>query len=289
LKDPFGILYVVATPIGNLEDLSARAARTLADVDLILAEDTRHSVKLLSHYGISKPMKSLHEFNERDVIPEIVNRLRQGAHIALISDAGTPLICDPGFQLVSRVLDEGLRVVPVPGPSAVITALSVAGLPTDRFVFEGFVPEQRNARQTFLKSLAYESRTIVLLEAPHRIAAFLQAAVAAFGRDRDAVLARELTKMFETIYRGTLGDLLDQLSAGDSVHKGEFVVLISGYRGPKSMAELETSRILEVLLAHSLPVKTAAAIAAEITGAKKNALYKQAVRLQKDRVSAPDS
>lgn len=283
MKDPSGILYVVATPIGNLEDLSARAAKTLADVDLILAEDTRHSVNILNRYGISTPMKSFHEFNERDLVPDIVNRLLQGTQIAIISDAGTPLICDPGFQLVSRVLDEGVMVVPIPGPSALITALSVAGLPTNRFVFEGFAPEQRQARQKLLKSLAYETRTIILFETPHRIVAFLEAAVEAFGRDRTAVLARELTKKFETIHRGSLGDLQDQLLSGESVHKGEFVVLISGYRGQKSMDDLEITRILEVLLAHSLPVRTVAAIAAEITGARKNTLYKQALAMEQKR------
>jgi len=272
-------LYVVATPIGNLEDLSARASRILADVDLILAEDTRQSVKLLRHCGINTPMQSFHDFNERDLVAGIVERLRQGKNVALISDAGTPLICDPGFQLVGRAIAGEIRVVPIPGPSAIITALSVAGLPTNRFVFEGFVPEQRNARQKLLKSLAYETRTIVLFETPHRIVAFLEAAVDAFGPDREAVLARELTKKFETLDRAPLGGLLDQMQAGASVSKGEFVVLISGYQGQKSGEELETSHILEILLAHSLPIKAAAAITAEITGARKNSLYKQALEL----------
>jgi 16S rRNA (cytidine1402-2'-O)-methyltransferase len=226
-------------------------------------------------------MQSFHDYNERGLVPEILNQLGQGKKIALISDAGTPLISDPGFQLVSRAIAGGLKVVPVPGPSAIITALSVAGLPTNRFVFEGFVPEQRNARQKLLKSLAYETRTIVLFETPHRIVAFLEAAVSAFGLDREAVLARELTKKFETIYRAPLGELLEQMQGGESVKKGEFVVLISGYQGQQSMDEIESARILEILLAHDLPVKAVAAITAEITGAKKNMLYKQALRLQK--------
>ena len=287
MKDPSGILYVVATPIGNLEDLSARASRILADVDLILAEDTRQSVKLLRHYGINTPMQSFHDFNERELVVEILGRLRQGKDIALISDAGTPLICDPGFQLVGRAIAGGISVVPIPGPSAIITALSVAGLPTNRFVFEGFVPEQRSARKKLLKSLAYEARTIVLFETPHRIVAFLEAAVDVFGPDRDAVLARELTKKFETIDRAPLGELLVQMQAGVSVSKGEFVVLISGYRRQKSEEELETSRILEILLAHSLSIKTAAAITAEITGARKNSLYKHALELAQKYETIP--
>lgn len=286
MEDPSGILYVVATPIGNLEDFSGRASRILAEVDLILAEDTRHSVKLLNHCGITTTMQSFHDFNERGLVPEILDQLGQGKKIALISDAGTPLICDPGFQLVSRAIAGGFKVVPVPGPSAIITALSVAGLPTNRFVFEGFVPEQRNARQKLLKSLAYEARTIVLFETPHRIVAFLEAAVNAFGLDREAVLARELTKKFETIYRAPLGKLLEQMQEEETVKKGEFVVLIAGYQGQQSMDEIESTRILEILLTHDLPVKAAAAITAEITGAKKNRLYKQALKLQKGGTDA---
>lgn len=289
MEDPSGILYVVATPIGNLEDISVRASRILAQVDLILAEDTRHSVKLLSHCGITTPMQSFHDFNERGVVPEILNRLGQGKKIALISDAGTPLICDPGFQLVSKAIAGGYKVVAVPGPSAIITALSVAGLSTNRFVFEGFVPEQRNARQKLLKSLAYETRTIVLFETPHRILAFLEAAVDAFGPDREAVLARELTKKFETIYRAPLGELLEQMQGADSVKKGEFVVLIAGYQGQQSMDEIESARILNILLAHNLPVKATAAITAEITGAKKNMLYKLALSLQKGGAGASET
>lgn len=276
-------MYVVATPIGNLEDLSARGLRTLSEVDLILAEDTRHSVNLLRHFGISTPLRSFHEFNELEVVPEIIDKLRNGRNIALISDAGTPLISDPGYQLVNRLAAEGFRVVPVPGPSAIITALSAGGLSTARFVFEGFVPSNRSGRQKLLKSLAYETRTVVLFETPHRIVAFLADAADAFGGDRDAVLARELTKKFETIYRGSLGELLEMLKAGENDIKGEFVVLIDGYKEQKSRLDLESIRILKILLAHSLPVREAAAIAAEITGARKNTLYKQALTLQKGR------
>lgn len=283
MNDPSGILYVVATPIGNLEDLGGRAARILADVDLILAEDTRHSIKLLRHFGITTPMQSLHDFNERNLAAGLVERLLRGETMALIADAGTPLISDPGFQLVGRAIEARVGVVPIPGPSAVLAALSVAGLPTNRFVFEGFVPEQRAAREKLLKSLAYETRTMVLFEAPHRIAAFLEAAADAFGSNRGVVLARELTKRYETFYRGSLGEVLDQIHRGEFVQKGEFVVLISGYRGQQTETEGEILRILEVLMSHSLPVKTAAAIAAEITGARKNTLYKQALELEKGR------
>lgn len=287
MKDPSGILYVVATPIGNLEDLGGRAARILADVDLILVEDTRHSIKLLRHFGITTHMQSLHDFNERDMAAGIVARLHRGETMALISDAGTPLISDPGFKLVGSAIAAGICVVPIPGPSAVITALSVAGLPTNRFVFEGFVPEQRSARKKLLESLTYEKRTIVLFEAPHRIVAFLEAAADSFGNDRAVVLARELTKKFETIYRGRLGDVLDQIRGEEAAQKGEYVVIISGNQGQYEDNQQETTRILGVLLAHSLPVRTAAALAAEITGAKKNSLYKQALELAKERKREP--
>ena len=276
-------MYVVATPIGNLEDLSARGLRILGEVDLILAEDTRRSVNLLRHFGLSTPLRSFHEFNEREIIAVIADKLRHGSNIALISDAGTPLISDPGYLLVNRLIAEGIRVVPIPGPSAIITALSVGGLSTERFVFEGFVPSNRAGRQKLLKSLAYETRTMVLFETPHRIVAFLDDAADAFGGDREAVLARELTKKFETIYRGSLVDLQDKLRTGENEIRGEFVVLIAGYREQKSRLDLESTRILKILLAHSLPLREVAAIAAEITGTRKNTLYKQALELDKDR------
>ena len=282
-------MYVVATPIGNLEDISTRGLRILGEVDLILAEDTRHSVNLLRHFGIETPLKSLHEFNEREIVPLIADKLRQGRNLALISDAGTPLISDPGYQLVHTLAAEGIRVVPIPGPSAIITALSVGGLSTARFVFEGFVPSNRTGRQKVLKSLAYETRTLVLFEAPHRIVAFLEDAADAFGGDRDAVLARELTKKFETIYRGSLGELRDKLKTGEDDIKGEFVVMIAGYKEEKSRLDLESARVLKILLAHSLTVREAAAIAAEITGARKNTLYKQALELEQERRANPSS
>ena len=274
-------MYVVATPIGNLGDFSSRAAETLAHVDLILAEDTRHSIKLLRHFGITTPMQSFHDFNERGLVADMLERLKQGRSLALISDAGTPLISDPGYRLVAMAGAEGIRVVPIPGPSALLSALSVSGLATSRFVFEGFAPEQHGARQKLLNSLAGETRTIVLFEAPHRIVAFMEAAVEAFGADREAVLARELTKQFESVYRGPLAVLLQQCQQGEIVSRGEFVVVIAGFQGQPMDTQRESMRVLEILLGHGLPVKTAAAVAAEITGARKNALYKQALELGK--------
>ena len=275
-----GTLYVVATPIGNLEDLSSRARRILAEVDLIAAEDTRHSRKMLTHFGIKTRMKSCHDYNEQEAVPQLLRRLRQGDNLALISDAGTPLICDPGYQLVQAAQENGIRVVPVPGANALISALSVVGMPTDRFIFEGYVPEKPVARKKHLQTLSTETRTMVFYEAPHRILGFLQDAVAIFGEARLAAVARELTKRFETIHRLTLGNLLALLRDDEVQRKGEFVVVIHGVSAESLIDDQEVVRILKILLCHSLAVKDAAAITAEIVGGRKNDFYKLAVQLR---------
>ncbi|HEX7044793.1 MAG TPA: 16S rRNA (cytidine(1402)-2'-O)-methyltransferase [Burkholderiales bacterium] len=274
-----GTLYVVATPIGNLEDLSARAVRVLGEVDLIAAEDTRHSGKLLQHYGIRTKVVSLHEHNERTQTPRLVEMLRAGKSIALVSDAGTPLVSDPGFQLVRAARAQGVRVSPLPGPCAAIAALSVAGLPTDRFVFEGFPPARASARRAAFAALKHEPRTIVYYESAHRIVDSLADMAAEFGDERPAVLARELTKKFETIWSGTLGELCARV-AEPNERLGEFVVLLHGAPAAARAAhEADAERVLQLLL-EALPLKEAVALAARITGAPKNRLYQRALALK---------
>lgn len=280
MSNQVGTLYVVATPIGNLEDLSSRAKRILAEVDLIAAEDTRHSRKMLVHFGIKTPMKSCHDFNEQKSVPQLLRRLQHGENLALISDAGTPLISDPGYHLVQAAQESGIRVVPVPGANALISALSVVGLPTDRFIFEGYVPEKPVARKKCLQTFSTETRTMVFYEAPHRILEFLQDAVAIFGEARLAAVARELTKRFETIHRDTLGNLVDLLRDDAVQRKGEFVVVIHGVSAEDLIDDQELVRILTILLSHALSVKDVAAIAAEIVGGRKNDCYKLAVQLR---------
>ena len=275
-----GILYVIATPIGNLEDISSRATYLLDQADLIMAEDTRHSKKLLTHLGIKTPMKSCHDFNEREVTPQILQRLEAGEKIALISDAGTPLISDPGFHLVRAALERGIRVVPIPGPSAAIAALSVAGLPVDRFVFEGFLPEKTVARRKIMQGLSEEMRTLIFYEVPHRIVAFIEDAARIFGAGRMAVLARELTKQYETIRCGTLGDLLEDLQSGEIPQKGEFVVVLSGSPTKQGADETDVQRILKILSSTSLTMKEQVSITAEISGVRRNEVYKLALQLK---------
>ena len=277
-----GVLYIVATPIGNLEDISARTRRILAEVDLIAAEDTRHSKKLLNGLGIKKSMQPYHDFNEQDAAVQIVDSLKQGKRIALISDAGTPLINDPGYRLVSLAHEEGIQVVPVPGPAALICALSAGGLATDRFVFEGFAPEKRAARVKHFAKLQMETRTIIFYEAPHRIAAFMEDAASVFGDERLATLARELTKKFETIKRARISDLLNFLREDQQQQKGEFVVLIEGRQEETGIDDFEAKRILGVLLSH-LGVKAAAAATADITGRRKNELYQLALEISDNK------
>jgi 16S rRNA (cytidine1402-2'-O)-methyltransferase len=273
-----GTLYVVATPIGNLEDLSPRAARILSDVDLIAAEDTRHSLVLLRQHGIDRPLRAYHEFNEREAAADLVEQLRHGASIALISDAGTPLISDPGYRLVVLAHDAGIPVVPVPGPSAMLAALSVSGLGVDRFGFEGYLPASEAQRRTRLERLAPDTRTLVFYEAPHRIEETLGDLVAAFGADRQAAIARELTKRFETVRRDSLGALREWLRADPEQRKGEFVIVVEGAAAAVADAA-ELRRVLRLLLAH-LSVRDAAAVAAELTGRSRRELYGMALEVR---------
>jgi len=277
-----GILYVVATPIGNLQDISARAVTTLKQVSRIAAEDTRHSRKLLSQCGIHTPLLALHEHNEAEVSVALLARLRSGYDLAVICDAGTPLISDPGFRLVRMAREAGIRVVPVPGPSAAITALSASGLPTDRFVFEGFLPARQTARRRRLQMLLDEPRTLVFYESSHRISECLRDMGEALGADRQAVVARELTKTFETIQGGTLAELLDWISADANRQRGEFVVLVRGMpEGEHSRIDAEGERVLAVLHAE-LPLRQAASLAARITGLSRNRLYAYGLAIKKN-------
>ncbi len=278
-----GTLYVVATPIGNLDDISARMLKTLQNVALIAAEDTRHSARLMQHFGINTPLIACHDHNERDQGLRLVERLLAGESIALISDAGTPLISDPGFHLVRAARAAGVPVVPVPGPCALVAALSAAGLPSDRFVFEGFLPARSSGRRQQLEALREEPRTLIFYEAPHRLLESLRDMQTVFGDERVVVLARELTKTFETIKGAPLVELCAWVEADSNQQRGECVLLVEGWRAPEGEESLsaEVLRILQLLLAE-LPLKRAAALAAEITGVRKNLLYQEALRLQKD-------
>lgn len=275
-----GVLYVVATPIGNLEDMSARAARVLAEVALIAAEDTRHSARLLDHFGIATKMQPLHEHNETAQVTALLALLRNGKSIALISDAGTPLVSDPGFRLVQAAQAAGLRVAPVPGACAAIAALCVAGLPTDRFVFEGFPPPKSAARRAAFEALRHEPRTLIFYETPHRLAESLDDMRAVFGPARPAVLARELTKQFETVRAAPLGELAAWVAGDANQQRGESVVVVHGAPPAQERGlDADAERILRVLL-KELPVKQAAALAAEIVGLKKNQLYQYALTIK---------
>jgi 16S rRNA (cytidine1402-2'-O)-methyltransferase len=267
-----GTLHVVATPIGNLRDLSPRALDTLKSVAAVCAEDTRHTRQLLAHYGIERPLLALHEHNEDEVASKLVARLLGGDSLALVSDAGTPLVSDPGFRLVRAARAAGVRVSPLPGPCAFIAALSVAGLPSDRFVFEGFLPAKAGARRERLAQLVAESRTLVFYESAHRIDAALEDFAAAFGGDRRAVLARELTKLFETVLDGTLSQLHAQVVSDANQRKGEFVLLVEG-AGDDVDARIAEGRRLYAKLGEHLPPSTAARLAAELSGAPRKALY----------------
>ncbi|NKQ12211.1 16S rRNA (cytidine(1402)-2'-O)-methyltransferase [Pseudomonas sp. SST3] len=274
-----GTLYVVATPIGNLEDISARALRVLAEVALIAAEDTRHSARLMQHFGISTPLVACHEHNERDEGGRFIKRLLAGDSVALISDAGTPLISDPGYHLVRQARAAGIRVVPLPGACALIAALSAAGLPSDRFIFEGFLPAKQVARRSRLEQLREEPRTLIFYEAPHRILDSLIDLEQVFGPDRPAVLGRELTKTFETLKGAPLAELRAWVESDSNQQRGECVLVIGGWQAPQGddAVDANTLRVLQLLLAE-LPVKRAAAVASEITGVKKNLLYQLALQ-----------
>jgi hypothetical protein len=274
MTDLTGILYIVATPIGNLQDITQRALDTFAQVDLIAAEDTRHSGLLLSHYGIKKPFFALHDHNEQEKAHILVEKLKQGSHIALISDAGTPLISDPGFHLVRQCREAGIRVVPLPGACAAITALCASGIASDRFCFEGFLPAKSKARKDKLENIAEEDRTLIFYESTHRILDTLEDMQSVLGEERYIVLAREITKTWETITGNTIKNLREWLLEDPSRTKGEMVLIVEGK--PKSDNNDEISpqavKALE-LVAEELPLKKAAAIVAELYGYKKNALY----------------
>jgi len=276
-----GVLYVVATPIGNMGDISARAREILAGASAVAAEDTRHSGRLLRELGLERPLLSLHEHNERARVAELVARLRGGESIALVSDAGTPLVSDPGYLLVSAAVEAGIAVSPVPGPSAAIAALSASGLPCDRFCFEGFLPARAAARRRRLAELAAETRTLILYEAPHRIAECLADLASACGAGRRACIARELTKRFETFYRGGLGELAERAKSDGDLARGEAVILVEG-APPAEPGAVELDQMLGVLLRH-LPPSTAAAAAASLSGVRRADAYARALALTKDR------
>ena len=277
-----GSLYVVATPIGNLDDISARALRVLREVTLIAAEDTRHSVRLLQHFGIETPLAACHEHNERDQGGRFLARLQAGEDVALISDAGTPLISDPGYHLVRQARAAGINVVPVPGACALIAALSAAGLPSDRFIFEGFLPAKSVGRKARLEAVKEEPRTLIFYEAPHRILECLQDMELVFGGERLALLARELTKTFETLKGLPLEELRAFVEGDSNQQRGECVVLVAGWTAPENEDAIggEAMRVLDLLL-KEMPLKRAAALAAEITGVRKNVLYQAALDKQK--------
>ncbi len=266
-------LYIVPTPIGNLSDITQRALAILQQVDLIAAEDTRHSSKLLSHFGISTRTFALHDHNEQQKADVLIERLLKGQSIALISDAGTPLISDPGYHLVSRCRQQGIKVIPLPGACALITALSASGLPSDRFCFEGFLPAKSKARRDKFSEIAQEPRTAIFYESPHRILDTMVDMLAILGADRQVVLARELTKNYETIHGAPLGELYEWLQQDSNRIRGEMVLLISGFKADKETIPAEATRAL-LLISEELPLKKAAAIVAQLYDVKKNALYK---------------
>jgi 16S rRNA (cytidine1402-2'-O)-methyltransferase len=274
-----GELYVVATPIGNLGDMVPRAVEVLHGVDLIAAEDTRHSGRLLKHLGIEKPMVAYHDHGEMRQSGRILQALSAGQRVALISDAGTPLISDPGYRLVRLARQAGIKVTPVPGPCAAIAALSASGLPSDRFAFEGFLPAKAGARQKTLSALAGETRTLIFYESPHRVLDTLRDMSAVFGGEREAVLARELTKAFETFLVDTLEDLCRRVGEDANQRRGEIVLMVRG-ADIADAEDIEEQRRVLLLLMEELPLKQAASLAAKITGGQKNAVYQLALSLK---------
>jgi 16S rRNA (cytidine1402-2'-O)-methyltransferase len=273
----YGDLYVVATPIGNLSDMVPRAIETLQTVKLIAAEDTRHSAHLLNHFGIKTPCVAYHDHSDESRIEQILARLQSGDSVALISDAGTPLVSDPGYRLVKKAREAGIKVIPVPGACALIAALSASGLASDRFSFEGFLPAKQQARLTQLQTLQQETRTLIFYEAPHRVLETLQDMQSVFGNERQAVIAREITKTFETIQGDQLSQLVEWVAADSNQQRGEIVLLVEGSNKIQSTEiTAEQIHIMKVLL-EELPVKQAAALGAKITGLKKNFLYQWAL------------
>jgi 16S rRNA (cytidine1402-2'-O)-methyltransferase len=273
-----GRLHVVATPIGNMGDLSNRARQALENADLIAAEDTRHTLGLLQAIGVSRPLVSLHAHNEGQRVPELLAKLAAGQTIALVSDAGTPLLSDPGYELVNQAAAAGFEVHTIPGPSAITAALAVAGLPTSRFCFEGFLPTRQRERRTQLSRLAQEPRTLVFFEAPHRITETLADLVAEFGGDRPGAIARELTKTHESIYRGTLAELLHRANEDANVQRGEITLVVSGAPETSSSVDTQLLRRAVDLLVKEMPPGRAAAIAAQLTGATRSEAYTLATR-----------
>lgn len=269
---------MVATPIGNLGDLSPRARDVLSRVAIIAAEDTRHTGSLLQAFGIAASLVSLHEHNEAARTGALLRRLQAGEAVALVSDAGTPLVSDPGFELVRAAVAAGIQVIPVPGPSAVVTALSAAGLPTDRFAFEGFLPAKTAARRAALALLEADERTLVFYEAPHRLQEVLADMAQVLGNERRAVVARELTKRFETFYRGTLGELTALALADSDIARGEIVILVAGAPSGGQAVSLDAATVVRTLL-EELPAPQAAKLAARLTGVARAELYELAVRL----------
>ncbi|MEJ2565879.1 MAG: 16S rRNA (cytidine(1402)-2'-O)-methyltransferase [Gammaproteobacteria bacterium] len=274
-----GALYIVATPIGNLADMTMRAIEVLRGVALIAAEDTRHSRVLLQHFGIDTPCLACHEHNERQQTERLIERLQTGEAVALISDAGTPLLSDPGFHLVRAAHAAGIRVIPIPGPSAALAALSASGVPTDRFVFEGFLPGKQAARRERLMALRSETRTLLFYEAPHRLLATLEDMAAILGHGREAVLARELTKLYETIRKDSLGVLWRWVEQDPDQQKGECVLVVQGAVSAADEGEADLRHTLGVLL-EELPLKQAVGLAMKITGEKRNRLYQWAVEMK---------
>jgi 16S rRNA (cytidine1402-2'-O)-methyltransferase len=276
---PLGTLFVVATPIGNLEDITRRALAVLKEVDVIACEDTRHSRKLLNHYVISTPQISLHEHNEQTQTRHLLARLQEGESVALIADAGTPLISDPGYHLVATARQSGIKVSPIPGPSALIAALSVAGLPTDRFVYEGFLPAKSVARRKRLHDLARETRTLVFYESSHRIIPCLGDMCDCLGESRAAAIARELTKAFENLRTGSLDELRSWVQADPDNRRGEFVILVKGAsKVTVQSTDEEVKRILTILLTE-VALNTAVRLAVQLTGERKNRVYQLALTL----------
>ena len=281
MSNPRGKLYIVATPLGNLGDMTTRAVEVLGSVDGIYAEDTHHSGPLLRHFGVTTPCQAMHDHNERDLSTSLVERLAEGARLAVISDAGTPLISDPGYILVREAHAAGIVVSPVPGPSSVTAALSVSGLPTDRFIFEGFLPAKGHARKQRLSALARETRTLVFFEGPHRFLEMLTDLAEVFGPEREATLARELTKMHETIHKSTLGQMCEWVAQDSNQQRGEIVLVVAGCAKITDESTAESERVLKVLVAE-LPIKQAAGLAAKLTGASKNVLYDLALQWRQE-------
>lgn len=276
-----GTLYVVATPIGNLSDLTERARATLAEVDVIACEDTRHTQKLLQHLGLRKPLLSYHQHNEQERSAQLLETLEKGHNIALVSDAGTPLISDPGYVVVCHARAQGFKVCPIPGVSAIITALSVAGLPTDRFTFEGFLPHKPGIKRERLAQLVTETRTLVFYEAKHRIVDTLTAMMDAFGHERRACVARELTKTFESMYDGTLSEVLACINSDEMARKGEFVVMIEGAPENDEPLSIDPDNLFKHLLA-LLPPKKAAGVMADVTHSAKKGWYDKALAMKQE-------